>query len=62
MRHARRWEVFMSVSVVIAYRIVEAATREALEAALAEALKEGWQPLGGLAISNGIFYQTLVGC
>lgn len=52
----------MSVSVVIAYKVLEATTRQALEEAMREALSQGWQPLGGLAIANGVFYQAIVGC
>jgi len=49
------------MSVVIAYRILEATTREAMEEAVRESLSKGWQPLGGLTIAAGVFYQTMVG-
>ena len=51
----------VSLAVVIAYKVLEATTRQALEEAVREALSQGWQPLGGLEISNGIFYQAIVG-
>ena len=62
-RRAFGQEAAMSVSlaVVIAYKVLEATTRQALEEAVREALSQGWQPLGGLEISNGIFYQAIVG-
>jgi hypothetical protein len=50
-----------AMSVVIAYRILEATTREAMEEAVRESLSKGWQPLGGLTIAAGVFYQTMVG-
>lgn len=49
------------MSVIIAYKVIEAATREALEEAMREALSQGWQPLGGICITNGVFYQAIVG-
>ncbi|MDR3724430.1 MAG: DUF1737 domain-containing protein [Terracidiphilus sp.] len=52
----------MQLSVVIAYKVLEARTREDLEKAVYEALGQGWQPLGGVAISDGMFYQAIVGC
>jgi hypothetical protein len=51
----------MSVAVVIAYKVLEATTRQALEEAVREAISQGWQPLGSLTISGGIFYQAVVG-
>ena len=46
------------------YRVVSAASAEALEVRVAEAMAEGWTPSGGIASSpNGIFttfYQSLV--
>lgn len=47
--------------VVMAYMVLEGTTREALELAVREALSMGWQPLGGIAIANGVFYQAMIG-
>jgi len=49
------------MSVVIAYKILEAPTAALLETAVKEALGKGWQPIGGIAIANGIFYQAVAG-
>jgi len=49
------------MSIVIAYKVLEATTREALEIAVREAISQGWQPQGGLSIHGGIFYQVVVG-
>lgn len=49
------------MSVVIAYMVLEAASRQELESAVKDALRKGWQPMGGIAVSAGVFYQTMVG-
>lgn len=49
------------MSVVIAYKILEAPTREQLETLVKQAIGQGWQPTGGLAVANGTFYQAVVG-
>ena len=47
--------------VVIAYKVLEAETKAELEAAVREAIGKGWQPVGGLAVNNGRFYQAVAG-
>ena len=49
------------MAVVIAYAVLEAASRVELEAAVREAIGKGWQPVGGIAVSGGVFYQAVVG-
>jgi len=49
------------MSIVIAYMVLEAPSREQLEAAVKEAIGKGWQPAGGIAVSAGIFYQAVTG-
>jgi hypothetical protein len=49
------------MSVVIAYSVLEGATKELLEAAVKDAIRKGWQPIGGIAVSNGVFYQAMGG-
>jgi hypothetical protein len=49
------------MSIVIAYIVVEAPSRKQLEAAVKEAIGKGWQPVGGVAVSGGVFYQALTG-
>jgi hypothetical protein len=47
--------------VVIAYMVLEGATKELLEAAVKEAIRKGWQPIGGIAVSGAMFYQAMAG-
>lgn len=49
------------MSVVIAYMVIEAGTRQELETAVKDALRKGWQPLGGVSVSDGKFYQAMAG-
>jgi hypothetical protein len=49
------------MSVVIAYMLLEAESREQLETVVKDAIRKGWQPQGGVSVSNGIFYQAMVG-
>jgi len=49
------------MSVVIAYMVLEGATRELLEAAVKDAIRKGWQPIGGIAVSGSMFYQAMGG-
>jgi hypothetical protein len=49
------------MSVVIAYMVLEGASRQELEAAVKDALRKGWQPIGGVAVSGGMFYQAMAG-
>ena len=49
------------MAVVIAYMVLEAASRLELETAVKDALRKGWQPMGGIAVSGGVFYQAMVG-
>lgn len=49
------------MSVVIAYIVLEAASRELLEVAVKDSLRKGWQPIGGVAIQGNVFYQAMVG-
>ena len=49
------------MSVVIAYMVLEGASRQELEAAVKDAIRKGWQPLGGVAVSAGMFYQAMAG-
>jgi hypothetical protein len=49
------------MAVIVAYKVLEGASKKDLEAAVKEAIKQGWQPLGGVAISNEIFYQAMGG-
>ena len=47
--------------VVIAYRVLEAGSREELETIVREAIGKGWQPLGGVSVCSGRFYQAMSG-
>jgi hypothetical protein len=47
--------------VVVAYKILEASTKEKLEALVKEFIGKGWQPLGGIAVAGISFYQAMVG-
>ena len=47
--------------VVIAYAILEGETKQKLEALVKEFISKGWQPIGGVAIAEGHFYQSVVG-
>jgi hypothetical protein len=47
--------------VVIAYMVLEAASKKELEAAVKDAIRKGWQPMGGVAVSANLFYQAMVG-
>jgi len=49
------------MSVVIAYMVLEAATKDLLEAAVKDALRKGWQPIGGVSVSGTMFYQAMAG-
>lgn len=49
------------MSVVIAYVVLEAGSREELVALVKEAIGKGWQPEGGVAVADGRFYQAMVG-
>jgi len=49
------------MAVVIAYMVIEAASREELESAVKDALRKGWQPLGGVSVSDGKFFQAMAG-
>jgi hypothetical protein len=49
------------MSVIIAYSILQAASVQQLEALVKDAISKGWQPVGGVAVSGGVFYQTMVG-
>ncbi len=41
------------------YKIVSSDSSESIESKISEHLNEGYHPIGGLAISNGVFYQAL---
>jgi hypothetical protein len=49
------------MSVVIAYMVLEGTTKQELEAAVKDAIRKGWQPIGGLAVSGNTFYQAMAG-
>lgn len=49
------------MAVVMAYKVLEASSREELEALVKDAIGRGWQPQGGLAINDGRFYQAMIG-
>lgn len=52
-------EFFMSI--VVSYSILKATSPKDLEDKVKEAIKRGWQPLGGLAVNNGEFFQAMAG-
>jgi len=47
--------------VIIAYKILESTSVQALEALVKDAISKGWQPIGGIAASDGHFYQAMGG-
>lgn len=47
--------------VIIAYKILESSSVELLEALVKDAISKGWQPIGGVAVSDGHFYQAMGG-
>jgi len=49
------------MSVIIAYMVLEGSTKELLEAAVKDALRKGWQPIGGVSVSGDKFYQAMAG-
>lgn len=49
------------MTVVIAYHVLEASSKKELEKLVNEHIGKGWQPSGGIAIANGVFYQAVVG-
>jgi hypothetical protein len=49
------------MAVIIAYKILEAASMQEIEALVKEAISKGWQPIGGIAVSGGRFYQAMGG-
>jgi hypothetical protein len=49
------------MSVVIAYMVLEADSKQELEIAVKDALRKGWQPIGGISVSEGKFYQAMAG-
>ena len=51
----------VAMPVVIAYSILEAASRVQLETLVKEAISKGWQPVGGVSVSGGMFYQAMAG-
>jgi hypothetical protein len=51
----------LNMPVVMAYMVLESTTKQALEEAVREALSQGWQPLGGVCIAEGIYYQAMIG-
>jgi hypothetical protein len=49
------------MAVVVAYRVLQAESKEQLETLVKEMIAKGWQPLGGIAISDKVFYQAIAG-
>ena len=49
------------MAVVIAYSVLEAESKKQLEKLVSEAISKGWQPIGGVAVSGGMFYQAMGG-
>jgi hypothetical protein len=49
------------MQVVIAYMVLEGASKQELETAVKEAIRKGWQPIGGVAVSGNMLYQAMVG-
>jgi hypothetical protein len=49
------------MSVVVAYVVLEAPSKQQLEVLVKESISKGWQPLGGVAVALGVFYQAMVG-
>jgi len=49
------------MSVVVAYTVLEASSKEKLEVLVMEFISKGWQPLGGVAIAGLSFYQAMAG-
>ncbi len=49
------------MSVVVAYIVLEAASKQQLEVLVKESISRGWQPLGGVAVSGFMFYQAMAG-
>lgn len=42
------------------YKIVASGDRDKLSVFVNEAIKEGWEPTGGVAVSDRAFYQAMV--
>jgi hypothetical protein len=49
------------MQIVVSYSILKATSPKDLEDKVKEAIKRGWQPLGGLAVNNGEFFQAMAG-
>lgn len=47
--------------VVMAYQILQANSRKDLEELVMDEIRKGWQPMGGVCIAEGIFYQAMIG-
>ncbi|MGD0801377.1 MAG: DUF1737 domain-containing protein [Terracidiphilus sp.] len=47
--------------VIIAYSILQGASIQQLETLVKDAISKGWQPIGGVAVSGGVFYQAMAG-
>ena len=47
--------------VVVAYVILEGETKTQLETLVKEYISKGWQPIGGVSVSGGHFYQAMAG-
>ena len=47
--------------IIVAYKILVGDSMQALEAAVKEAIKQGWQPIGGVAVNGSMFYQAIAG-
>jgi len=48
-------------TTVVAYKILEGATKAQLEELVKVAISKGWQPLGGVSVAGNLFYQAMVG-
>ena len=48
-------------TTVVAYKILEGATKAQLEELVKVAISKGWQPLGGVSVAKDVFYQAMVG-
>jgi hypothetical protein len=46
---------------IVAYMILEGATKAQLEEEVKVAISKGWQPLGGISVAGNSFYQAMVG-
>jgi hypothetical protein len=45
----------------MAYEILQAGSKQKLEELVMEQIRKGWQPMGGVCIAEGIFYQAMIG-